>query len=106
MRGCLLLLGACAAIAAFETASAAEKHGHDKGPGAGRHTEKVQREKLETEQSRGLGRVRQNTPPSAPPQTVRAGSADQDQEPLRELEHELDRNVSAERDNGQHNKQH
>ncbi len=100
------MLGACAAIAAFETASAAEKHGHDKGPGAGRHTEKVQREKLETEQSRGLGRVRQNTPPSAPPQTVRAGSADQDQEPLRELEHELDRNVSAERDNGQHNKQH
>lgn len=101
MRGCLLLLSACAAIAGFETASAAEKHGHDKGSGAERHTEKGQRGKLETEQSRGLDRVRQNTPPSAPPQTVRAGSddQDQDQDPLRELEQELDRNVSAERDN-------
>lgn len=99
MRGCLLLLSVCAAIAGFETASAAEKHGHDKGSGAERHTEKGQRGKLETEQSRGLDRVRQNTPPSAPPQTVRAGSDDQDQDPLRELEQELDRNVSAERDN-------
>jgi len=45
MRRCLLLLSVSIAIAGFETASAAEKHGHDKGAGPVRHTEKGQRGK-------------------------------------------------------------
>lgn len=95
MRSCLLLLSVCTSIAGFETASVAGKQGHDKGSGV----KMASGGKLEAEQSRSLDRVWQNTPPSAPPQTVRAGFGDQAQEPLRELEQELDRNMSAVRDN-------